>query len=87
MVGSAVAGAVSNSVAEDPGVVGPRVVSGVLDPPTIGCDAEVTTASVGSVASSSSPEQAPPSMTSAANAAATEPRTAIWAIVSCDLRC
>jgi len=36
---------------------------------------------------SSSPEQAPASTTSAVKEIATEPQTAIWAIVPCDLRC
>ena len=50
---------------------------------------DVTPASVGSLASSSSPEQAPAtSTTSAANAIATEPaQPPSWAIVACDLRC
>jgi hypothetical protein len=48
---------------------------------------DVTAGLVGSLASSSSPEQAPHSMTNAVNAIVTEARTAIWAIVACDLRC
>jgi hypothetical protein len=55
--------------------------------PTVGWLGEVTAGLVGSLAPSSSPEQAPPTMTNAVNAIATAPRIAIWAIVACDLRC
>jgi hypothetical protein len=76
------------------GVVGGSMfetrVGDVSGAPMVGWLGDVTDGLVGSLASSSSPEQAPPSTTNAVNAIdaiATEPRTAIWAIVACDLRC
>jgi hypothetical protein len=62
-------------------------VGDVSGAPMVGWLGDVTAGLVGSLASSSSPEQAPQIMTNAVNAIATEPRTAIWAIVACDLRC
>jgi hypothetical protein len=81
-VGGCVGAAVTGTTTDDP------VEGGALvDTAAVGPGVGDMIASVDVLASSSSPEQAPPSMTSAVNAIATERRTAIWAIVACDLRC